>query len=84
MVFVEGILLGTLGLGLALTSGVGLAALWVRETLPYLLGWVLDLHLPYREAPVLAMLTVMVAGIAAVLPARRAARLEPGLALRQE
>jgi ABC-type lipoprotein release transport system permease subunit len=45
---------------------------------------VLDLHLPYREAPVLAVLTVVVAGIAAVLPARRAARLEPGLALRQE
>ena len=53
-------------------------------TLPYLLGWVLELHLPYRELPVLAALTIAVAGAAAMLPARRAARLEPGLALREE
>jgi len=69
---------------LATASGVGLAALWVQQTLPCLLGWVLELHLPYRELPVLAALTVAVAGVAAMVPARRAGRLEPGLALRQE
>ena len=84
MIFVEALLLGALGLVLALASGVGLAALWVEQTLPYLLGWVLELHLPYRELPVLAALTVAVAGVAATLPARRAARLDPALALRQE
>jgi len=84
MVLVEALLLSALGVALATASGVGLAALWVLQTLPCLLGWVLELHLPYRELPVLAALTVAVAGLAAMLPARRAGRLEPGLALRQE
>src|SRR5207247_855067 len=83
MVLVEALLLGALGVALATASGVGLAALWVQQTLPCLLGWVLELHLPYRELPVLAALTVTVAGVAAMLPARRAGRLEPGRARRQ-
>src|SRR5437016_1893544 len=84
MVLVEALLLSALGVALGAASGVGLAALGVLQTLPCLLGWVLELHLPYRELPVLAALTVAVAGLAAMLPARRAGRLEPGLALRQE
>jgi putative ABC transport system permease protein len=83
-VFVEALLLGALGLALALTAGIGLAALWVRDTLPYLLGWVLEMHLPYREGPLLIVLTIAVVAAAAMLPAYRAARLEPGLALREE
>ena len=82
MVVVEALLMGVLGLGLAMTAGLGLAVLWVNETLPHLLGWVLALYVPYREAPVLALLTVAVCVTAALLPARRAARTAPGLALR--
>jgi putative ABC transport system permease protein len=84
MIVLEALLLGVLGLGLAAASGLGLATLWVNETLPYLLGWVLDLHVPYREIPVVAAVTAAVAGAAALVPACRAARLEPGRALRQE
>jgi len=82
MAVVEALLMGVLGLGLAMTAGLGLAVLWVNETLPHLLGWVLALYVPYREAPVLALLTVAVCVTAALLPARRAARTAPGLALR--
>jgi putative ABC transport system permease protein len=84
MVFVEALLLGALGLCLALAAGLGLAELWVRETLPYLLGWMLDMHLPYQKVPMLVVATLVVTGAAAVLPAHRAARLEPGLALRED
>jgi putative ABC transport system permease protein len=84
MVFAEAVLLAALGVGLGVASGLGLAVLWVRTTLPRLLGWVIDFELPYRDVPVLALLTMAVAGVAALLPARRAARLEPAVALRQE
>jgi len=84
MVFVEALCLGALGVGLAIVSGLGLASVWVNQTLPSLLGWIVDLHLPYREIPVLAVLTVALAGAAAMLPAYRAAGLKPSLALREE
>jgi putative ABC transport system permease protein len=84
MVYVEAFFLALLGVVLAVVSGVGLAFFWVRETLPGLLGWMLELHLPYREVPVVAALTLAVAGAAAFVPARRAARLEPCLALRED
>ena len=39
MVLLEGLLLGALGLGLALAAGLALGTLWVDATFPYLLGW---------------------------------------------
>src|SRR5262249_30969427 len=50
----EALALAAMGIVLALASGLGLAALWVHDTLPHLLGWVLALYLPYRERPLLA------------------------------
>src|SRR5262245_10457464 len=80
MVFVEALCLGALGVGLAVVSGLGLASVWVKQTLPSLLGWIVELHLPYREIPVLAVLTMALAGAAALLPAHSAAWLGPSLA----
>ena len=84
MVLMEGIVLGTVGLALAAVSGFALGTLWVDATFPALLGWVLEPHVPYTQAGIVALLTVVVCVLAALAPARRAASLEPAVALRYE
>jgi putative ABC transport system permease protein len=84
MVMVEALILGTLGLVLAIASGLALGILWVGATFPYLLGWVLQLHLPFLQVGVAVLITVAVCLVASALPARRATRLEPAAALRYE
>jgi putative ABC transport system permease protein len=84
MVLVEGVVLGMVGLALAAASGLALGTLWVDATFPALLGWVLDPHVPYQQAGVVAVLTIAVCMLAALGPARRAASLEPAAALRYE
>jgi ABC-type lipoprotein release transport system permease subunit len=56
----------------------------VNGTFPRLLGWVLELHVPVAEATATAGLVLAVALLAALLPARRAARLAPAVALHYE
>ena len=68
----------------AALAGLGLGVFWVEATFSYLLGWVLDLHLPFREAAETAAAATAVAALAALLPARRAAALRPAVALRYE
>lgn len=84
MVLLEGMLLGALGLGLALAAGLALGTLWVDATFPYLLGWTLERHIPYWQAALVAMITAVVCLAAALVPAHRAARLDPAMALRYE
>src|SRR5262249_8666180 len=80
----EGMVLAGLGLGMALVCGLVLGVLWVRGTFPYLVGWVLDLYIPYMELALMGITVVAVCVLAAIIPARYAARLEPALALRYE
>ncbi|MBI4515689.1 MAG: ABC transporter permease [Deltaproteobacteria bacterium] len=84
MVLVEGVVLGAAGLALAIVAGFALGKLWVDATFPALLGWVLEAHVPYVQAGWVALLTLAVCVLAASGPARRAAALEPAVALRYE
>jgi putative ABC transport system permease protein len=84
MVVLEAVLLAVLGLALAVPTGVGLGLLWVDATMPHLLGWVLDLHVPWASAAGVAGLVVAACVVAALMPARRAAGLRPAVALRWE
>lgn len=83
-VVVEGIGLGIPGLVLALAAGFGLGTIWVRQTFPALLGWALETHVPYAQIAVVCAATMGVCWVAGLLPARRAAALDPAQALRCE
>ena len=65
-------------------AGGSLGALWVRATFPDLLGWLLGLHLPWRQVVSVAAMAIGTCLLAAVVPAWRAATLAPAVALREE
>lgn len=83
-VLVEAGLLGTMGLFLASIAGLSLGVFWVRTMLPSMLGWVLELHIPYRHLTIIGVVSLAVCVAAALGPARWARRLSPATALRYE
>jgi len=84
MLLLEAAMLGSIGFVLATVSGLAMGMLWVKRTLPQLLGFCCELYLPRREVPVIGVITVAVCVAAALLPVRWAARLRPQEALRYE
>ncbi|MEO8602891.1 MAG: FtsX-like permease family protein [bacterium] len=84
VVVVEAVVLAAIGLLLALGEGFAIAALWVATIFPYMLGWSVDLHIPILPLMAVCVVTAVCCGIAALVPGRRAARLQPAAALRQE
>jgi len=84
MVLVEAALLGVLGLLLASAIGFTLGIYWVQVVFPHMLGWVLELHIPWRQLLIVGSGSMAVCMLAALVPASRAARLEPVRALRYE
>lgn len=84
VVLCEGLILCSLGLFLAIIGGLTLGVLWVEWTFSYLMGWILELHLPVRQVILGAAVTALVSILAAVGPARRAGLMEPAAALRFE
>jgi putative ABC transport system permease protein len=79
--FVEGVLVGFAGVLLAAAVGLAVGTIWVKEVFPYLLGWTLDVYIPYSQLALAALLTGVMCVLAAVLPGRRAARIQPAEAL---
>lgn len=84
LVVLEAMAIAALGLALALGEGFAIATLWVRTTFPYLLGWSVDLFVPAQLLLIICLVTVASCSLAALFPGRRAARLRPALALREE
>jgi len=83
-VVVEGLGLGVPGVLLAIALGLGLGNLWVRQTFPLLVGWPLEVYVPFSQIAVVGAATLVVCAVAALVPARRAAALQLAAALRCE
>jgi putative ABC transport system permease protein len=84
MVMIEALVMGVFGLILGVTGGYVLGILWVKATFTYLLGWVLEAHIPYGQLVGVCIAALIVCMAASLAPARRAARFEPAVALRYE
>jgi putative ABC transport system permease protein len=84
LVVAESLLIGGIGLLLAVAAGLALGLLWVETTFPYLLGWVIEFRIPYAQFAFVLAVTVAICLAAAWSPARWAARLDPAAALRWE
>lgn len=84
IVGLEGLALATLGLVLAVPTGLALGMFWVDVEFPALLGWRLDLHVPTVFLMAAAVLTMILCLLASLVPSFRAAYLSVPAALRNE
>jgi putative ABC transport system permease protein len=84
MVMLEGAAIGMLGLVMATFTGLALGTFWVTTQFPALVGWDLDLHVPYGFAMGVLGLSLPLCAAGSFLPALRAARRSAVEALRRE
>jgi putative ABC transport system permease protein len=75
LVVFEGMLISLLGALMGVAGGVALAAVWMPVHFKYLFGWTIGLDLPVLPLVTVVGLMLLVAGLAAMYPARRAGRL---------
>jgi putative ABC transport system permease protein len=79
----EAIILGALGIVLALSMGLVLGLLWIRCIFPVLAGWV-EFSIPIGQSLVVIVVAMAVCLLAALEPARRLSLIQPADALRYE
>lgn len=84
IVMLEGAAIGVLGLIMAALTGLALGTFWVTMQFPALVGWDLDLHVPYGFTAGALGLALCLCAAGSFLPAIRAARLSAAEALRHE
>jgi putative ABC transport system permease protein len=84
IIMVEGVTIVSIGLVMAILTGLLLGIFWVKIEFPALLGWDLDLHFPFVFALTAASATVCLGAIASFLPAWHAAHLPASEAIRHE
>jgi len=80
----EGLQIGVLGAGLGLAAGVALALMWIVVLFRDTIGYLIDVHLPGVRLAVVALVALILAAVATMVPARRAARLAVTRALAYE
>jgi putative ABC transport system permease protein len=84
MALLEAAFLGVVGLVLGLTLGLALGTNWVQTTLPALLGWIIELHLPALDLLATAVLAVFTCLLAGLVPAYRSMQVDLAQAVRDE
>jgi putative ABC transport system permease protein len=84
MIFLEAITQGILGGVVAIALGLYVGKMFVEHTLTISLGWVVDFYLPYTSMLQTLGTGVIVAAVAGLLPAIRAANLKITEALEYE
>ena len=84
VVLIEGGALAAFGLMLAVLTGLSLGVFWVTIQFPAMLGWGLDLHVPYEFGIATSGLAMLLVLLGSILPSLRAAKLSVVQALRFE
>lgn len=76
MILLEAASQGGFGAIVALGLGVVMGLVWVTQNLAYILGWVVEFHVPWSSMGVTLALGLAVTMLAAWYPARRASKIE--------
>jgi putative ABC transport system permease protein len=83
-VVAQAMAIAAVGTSLALATGYGMSFAFVKGLIPSLLGWQLGLEPTYGLAVIAIVLGALACVVGAVVPALRAARMSPVVALRYE
>lgn len=76
MILSESIIQGSLGAVVAVFFGGLMGKLWIQYSLAQMMGWMIDFYLPIPSILTTIGVGALVAGLAGIIPARRAASIQ--------